>query len=85
MPDWPEWWEWELAIIEHAEERMQVRHFTEVELRDMLERATGYRPGRVPGRWLIETRHDGEAWIVVVEPNPADRQLEVVTAFKAKK
>jgi hypothetical protein len=67
MPDWPEWWEWELEIIDHAEERMRVRHFTLAWLRDMPDGATGYRAGRVPGRSLIETRHDGSAWVVVVE------------------
>ncbi len=36
---WPLWWEWELAIWTHVEERMEDRGFTEVELRRVLDYA----------------------------------------------
>jgi hypothetical protein len=55
--EWPEWWEWELEISPHMEKRMRDRDFTEVDLREMLERAHGYGPDVVEGRWVIKTRH----------------------------
>jgi hypothetical protein len=57
------------------------RRFTEVDLRGMLERATGYREDVVAGRWVIETRHARRAWEVIVEPDWDRRLLVVVTAY----
>ena len=30
--DWPPWWDWELDLKSHVLERMEDRHFTEVDL-----------------------------------------------------
>ncbi|MFW6206525.1 MAG: DUF4258 domain-containing protein [Gemmatimonadota bacterium] len=79
--EWPEWWEWELAFTGHVEARMEERGITEVDLRSMLESATGYRASGAPGRWLIETGHEDSEWAVVVEPDEDDRSLVVVTAY----
>ena len=49
--------------------RMVDRRFTEVELRAMLEDASGLGPDVVPGRWVISTRHDDREWEVIVEPD----------------
>lgn len=54
---WPGWWEWELELTTHLEERMADRDFNEIDLRTMLENTHGYRPDVVEGRWVIETRH----------------------------
>ncbi len=40
----PEWWAWELAFTSHVEMRMEERGFTEVDLREMLQRARDIRP-----------------------------------------
>ena len=61
--------------------RMGDRRFTEIDLRRMLQQATGYREDVVEGRWVIETRHRGKAWEVIVEPDPERRLLVVVTAY----
>jgi hypothetical protein len=45
------------------------RGFTKIDLRRMLDRATGHRPDVVEGRWAIETRHRRRAWEVIVEPD----------------
>jgi hypothetical protein len=45
---------------------MTDRRFTEVDLRRMLERASGYREDVLEGRWVIETRHRGRRWEVIV-------------------
>jgi hypothetical protein len=57
------------------------RRFTEVDLRRMLERATGYREDVVEGRWVIETRHARRVWEVIVEPEGDRQLLVVVTAY----
>ena len=38
----PAWWDWDLEMTPHVERRMEDRDFSEVELRDMLLRATNY-------------------------------------------
>jgi len=79
--EWPEWWDWEIELSPHLLKRMVDRHFTEVDLRRMLERATGYREDVVDGRWVIQTRHARRAWHVIVEPDRDRRLLVVVTAY----
>jgi hypothetical protein len=60
---------------------MDDRRFTEIDLRRMLERASGYREDVVEGRRVIEARHRGKAWEVIVEPGPGRQLLVVVTAY----
>lgn len=63
---------------------MSDREFSEVDLRRMLERATGFRTDIVPGRFVILTRHDARPWHVIVEPDPAVELLVVVTAYRVE-
>ena len=77
----PEWWTWELELTPHVEKRMEDRGFNEVELREMLERATAFRADVVDGRFVIETRFHGKNWEVVVEPDEVEHLLVVVTAY----
>jgi hypothetical protein len=80
--DWPEWWEWELDCSNpHLIKRMNDRSFSETELRMMLERAIDYHENHEPGRFAIETTHAGREWEVIVEPDPAEELLIVVTAY----
>ena len=79
---WPEWWEWQISFTRHAELRMEQRGVSEVELRAMLQRATGYRPSVTAERFMIETTHRGQPWVVVVEPDPEQQILVVVTAYE---
>ena len=60
---------------------MDDRRFTEIDLRRMLERASGHREDVVGGRWVIETRHRGRAWEVIIEPDQERELLVVVTAY----
>ncbi len=60
---------------------MEIRHFTEIDLRRMMEKARGYRRDIEEGRWVIETRHERHRWEVIVEPVPERKELEVVTAY----
>ena len=82
---WPEWWEWELAFTGHAERRMEQRAITEVELRAMLQQATGYAQSVVETRFVIETSHRGRRWNVIVEPDPEEQCLVVVTVFESQR
>lgn len=60
------------------------RRFTEVDLRRMLQHASGYSPDVVEGRWVIRTRHGRKDWEVIVEPDYAQKLLVVVTAYPAE-
>ena len=77
----PEWSGWELELSPHLLKRMADRRFTELDLRRMFERAVGYREDVVEGRWVIEARHRGRAWEVIVEPDWERQLLAVVTAY----
>jgi hypothetical protein len=79
---WPDWWHWDLAFTKHLELRMDEREFSELELRRMLDVATGVRPSRVEARYVATTRHRGKPWEVVLEPDPDERLLYVVTAYR---
>lgn len=78
---WPAWWEWELDLSPHLLKRMVDRGFSEIELRSMMELARELREGEEPGRWVVETSHESGPWQVIVQPDPADRLLVVITAF----
>ena len=60
---------------------MAERRFSEMDLREMLESAHGMRAASHFGRWTIETTHDSRPWEVIVEPDPSDRVLVVITAY----
>lgn len=79
--DPPEWWDWDLAFIPHVESRMEERRFSEVDLRTMLADALEISAARRPGRYLVGTRFQGRGWTVVLEPEPEDELLFVVTAY----
>jgi hypothetical protein len=60
---------------------MTDRHFTDLDLRSMLLKATGYRRNIVRGRWVIRTRHRRRPWEVIVQPDLAENLLVVITAY----
>jgi hypothetical protein len=77
----PDWWDWEIELTPHIEKRMEDRDFTEVDLRDMLQRATVFRPDVVTGRFVIEARHRRRRWEIIVEPDDEERLLVAITAY----
>lgn len=58
--------------------RMEDRGFNEVDLRRMLEHAGSHRPDIVEGRFVIEARHAGQSWEVIVEPDDTPQLLVVI-------
>jgi len=54
------------------------------DLRSMLERASSYSPSVVEGRFMVEATHGGRRWTVIVEPDPDERLLVIVTAYEAR-
>jgi hypothetical protein len=82
MRTFPEWWNWDLSFTGHAELRMEQRGVTAVEVRAMLERATGFEPSVAEGRFMIQTRRDQRPWVVIVEPDAEARLLVVVTVYE---
>jgi hypothetical protein len=81
----PEWWNWELIFSGHAELRMEQREVSEVDVRLMLEGARGYSPSVAPGRFMIDAAHAGRPWVVIVEPDPAEHLLVVVTVYQVSR
>jgi hypothetical protein len=81
-PTFPQWWNWELSFTSHAELRMEQRGATELDVRAMLERATGYEPSVVEGRFMIHVVHRQRPWIVIVEPDIEAKRLLVVTTYE---
>ncbi len=79
--NWPDWWKWELEITPHIEKRMEQRDFTEIALREMLDRARGCRPDEYEGRFIVESRYHHVGWEVIVEPDFVDESLVIVTAY----
>ena len=84
MPSFPEWWTWELSFVGHAEMRMEQRGVTEVDVRAMLERASGFEPNVIEGRYMIKTRQHGRPWIVIVEPDVDAKLLLIVTVYEVE-
>ena len=82
--EWPDWWAWELELTPHLEKRMEDRGFDEIELRTMLQQAGHWRPDHVAGRFAIECRLRGLPWQVIVEPDPEDKLLVVITAYRVE-
>jgi hypothetical protein len=82
VPTFPEWWNWDLSFTSHAELRMEQRGVTEVGVRAMLEKATGFEANVVQNRFMIRTRHRQSPWIVIVEPDADARLLVVVTVYE---
>lgn len=78
----PDWWNFELELSPHVEERMIDRGFSEVDLRLMIETTAAIRRGGAKGRWILETAHDGDVWEVVVEPDERDQVIVVITAYR---
>jgi hypothetical protein len=83
--NWPEWWSWELELTPHMLKRMIDRQFNETDLRLMFERAMGCYEDFEEGRFVVETRHEGRAWAIIVEPSPEGRALIVVTAYPVER
>jgi hypothetical protein len=48
----------------------------------MLERATGFEPSVVEGRFMIHARHAERPWVVIVEPDTDVKLLVVVTVYE---
>jgi hypothetical protein len=59
---------------------MDDRRFTEVDLRRMLETASGIDADVIEGRWFVRTRFRRSGWEIIVEP---DEELELVVVITA--
>ena len=78
----PDWWDWPFDCEnEHLLERMEIRNFNEANLREMIEATALIESGDVSTRFNLYARYDGDYWKIVVEPDPIDRVVIVVTAF----
>ena len=69
------------SLSAHLLKRMEDRTFNEVDLRRMLEYASGHRADILEGRFVIDARHAGLSWAVIVEPDEVRELLVVITAY----
>lgn len=76
---------WELELTPHVLKRVVDRRFTEVDLRGMLERASGFFADVLEGRFVIQTHHSSRPWHVIIEPDGDDRLLVIVTAYPVER
>ena len=60
---------------------MEDRAFKEVDLRRMLEYAGDHRADILEGRFVIDVKHAGRPWEVIVEPDDVRKLLVVITAY----
>jgi hypothetical protein len=60
---------------------MDERGLSEVDLRAMMEEATGYSDDVAEGRFVVFASVRRRRWNIIVEPDPDDDVLVVVTAF----
>jgi hypothetical protein len=81
LVDRPDWWEWELGFEDHVRERMEERGVSELELRAALERAGRLSPARRAGRWLARVHFRRRAWVIVLEPDPTEQIVYVITVY----
>ncbi|MCA8912130.1 MAG: DUF4258 domain-containing protein [Planctomycetes bacterium] len=75
------WWDWPLEISPHAEKRMADRGFSEIDVRLMIEEHASVREDHEEGRWIVVAMHGGSEWEVVLEPDPVDEVIVLVTAY----
>ena len=47
----------------------------------MLEDATGHHADILEGRFVIDVRHTGQVWEVIVEPDETRQLRVVITAY----
>lgn len=47
----------------------------------MLEHATAHRSDIIEGRFVIDARHAGQPWEVIIEPDTVRHLLVVITAY----
>jgi hypothetical protein len=64
---------------------MEDRAFNEVDLRRMLEHASGHREDILEGRVVIDARHGGRPWEIIVEPDEVRQLLVVITAYPVER
>ncbi|HEX7878019.1 MAG TPA: hypothetical protein VF720_01340 [Candidatus Eisenbacteria bacterium] len=78
----PEWWDWELKILAHAELSLDQRDLTELDLRQMFWKADRTSPDPRRGRFRVDVFHRSQRWVIVVEPVIEERQLVVLTIYE---
>jgi hypothetical protein len=77
----PIWRDWELEFIPHIEKRMFQRGLTETELRAMLFNVNSIEKDKEKGRYLIKSKHYGNNWEIIVEPDLDEKLVVVITAY----
>lgn len=76
----PDWWNWELELTPHLWKRMVDRGFNEADVRTMLDDVVNIVP-QGNERFRVVAALEGKSWIVILEPDPGDEAILVITAY----
>ena len=76
----PDWWNWELELTPHLWKRMVDRGFNEADVRTMLDDVVNIVP-KGNQRFRVVAALEGKSWIVILEPDPGDEAILVITAY----
>jgi hypothetical protein len=60
---------------------MEERGLNEVDLREIMDAATGFSPALEEGRFIVFASRRSHLWKIIVEPDSDARALVVVTVF----
>lgn len=77
----PYWWSWPQELTDHVKLQMVDRATRGETLHLLLDHAARVFPGRLPGRWCVESELHGRRWHVIVDVEDDERMLVVVTAY----
>jgi hypothetical protein len=60
---------------------MRQRNFSETDIRHMLFPVRNVRPLDDASRWVVDSELDRQPWRIILEPDPRERLVVVVTAY----
>lgn len=78
----PGWWDWEIELTAHSEERLAERGLSEIDLRTILDKSPkSIESDPEPGRYRVFTSYRRQSWIVIVEPDGEVEALVIISVF----
>lgn len=81
----PYWWTWPQEWTDHVQLQLADRANRGETLHELFANPVRLFPGRLPGRWCVESALHGRRWHVIVDVDDDERVLVVVTAYPLDK
>ena len=64
---------------------MKERNFNALDVRMMMHRPARISASPGTGRWVLDAKLRGRSWRVILDPDPAKREMVVVTAYPLRR